>query len=165
MMVIRRFLVIQSLMLWQGGFLFYATFVVPTGTKVLGGAFEQGRITRFVAETLNWVGLAAVAVFVWELIQAPPRSRSLRRWLWASWLVMAVGLAALFLIRPHLLELVDFEDSTFPDRRLFHFWHRIYLWISTSQWAAGLVFVIALLCSWRRDDALNSYIIGDVRPP
>jgi hypothetical protein len=164
MTTLRRFIVIQALMLWQGGFLFYAAFVVPTGAKVLGGAFEQGRITQFVADTMNWVGLAAIVVFAWELLHAPPRPGSLKRLLWITWLVMAAGLASLFSIRLQLLELVDFEDSTFPDRRLFHFWHRIYLWISTLQWAAGLIFVMALVYSWRRSDALNSYIIGDDRP-
>jgi hypothetical protein len=161
MTLLRRFLVVQSLMLWQGGFLFYAAFVVPTGTKVLGGSFEQGRITRFVSESINWVGLAAVVVFAWELLHEPTRSRSLKRWLWGSWFIMAAGLASLYLIRLRLLELVDFEGSTFPDRRLFHFWHRIYLWIITLQWAAGLVFVVGLIRSWRRNDAGNSYIIGD----
>ena len=53
MTILRRFFVLQSLMLWQGGFLFYAAVVVPIGTDVLGGSFEQGRITRFVTEQMN----------------------------------------------------------------------------------------------------------------
>ena len=42
---LRRFLVVQALLLWQGGFLFYAAFVVPAGTEVLGSAAAQGAIT------------------------------------------------------------------------------------------------------------------------
>ena len=52
MLLLRRLLVVQLLMLWQGGFLFYVVFVVPVGTDVLGSSFEQGRITRFVTHSL-----------------------------------------------------------------------------------------------------------------
>ena len=37
-LTLRRFLVVQALMLWQGGFLFYTSAVVPTGTNLLGAA-------------------------------------------------------------------------------------------------------------------------------
>ena len=38
MSTFRRFLVIQALILWQGGFLFYAAVVVPTGSKVFSSS-------------------------------------------------------------------------------------------------------------------------------
>ena len=48
MVVVRRFVVVQALLLWQGGFLFYAAIVVPVGTDELGSAFAQGKITARV---------------------------------------------------------------------------------------------------------------------
>ncbi len=152
MTLIRRFLVIQLLMLWQGGFLFYAAFVVPIGTDVLGGSFEQGRITGFVAATMNVIGAMAVLVFAWELLLAPaPRPRQ-RFWLWASWAALAAGLVALFLLRPRMLELVDFEAPQRLDHGRFRFLHRAYLWISAVQWFAALIFAFVLLRSWRVAD-------------
>lgn len=161
-MLLRRFLVVQMLMLWQGGFLFYASFVVPTGTEVLGNSFEQGRITRHVSMSMNWVGLVALAVFAWDIL----RCRSARApglCLWGSWLVMALGLAALFAIHPRLLELVDFSTSTFEDRGRFRFWHRTYLWICTFQWLAGLIYTVATLTAWRQLDRAQRDAINDAR--
>jgi len=153
MMLLRRFLVWQMLMLWQGGFLFYAAVVVPIGTDVLGGSFEQGSITRFVTRTLNWIGVAAVAVFAWELSQAPARGRRQRWLLWGCWLVMASGLAALFLLHPYLMERVDFEKSKIIGKRDdFRSLHGVYLTISTVQWAAALIFALVLISSWRSVD-------------
>jgi hypothetical protein len=152
MTLLRRFLVVQLLMLWQGGFLFYAAFVVPTGTDVLGGKFAQARITRFVAGDLNWIGVAAIAVFVWDLLQSVSGRR---RWLWGSVIVMGATLAALFAIRSHLLEVVDFSAPTFQDDGHFRFWHRTYLWMCTVQWAAGLVYAFTLLDSWRRVEQMT----------
>jgi hypothetical protein len=152
MTMVRRFLVIQLLMLWQGGFLFYAAFVVPVGTDVLGGSFEQGRITRLVAPTLNLLGAAALAVFAWELLHAPASRRSQKYWLRSSWAVLAAGLVGLFLLHPRMLELVDFESSRKLDRDRFRFLHRTYLWISAIQWLAGLVFAFVLLRSWQTTD-------------
>src|SRR4051794_27557099 len=113
MTILRRFLVVQMIMLWQGGFLFYAAVVVPIGTEVLGGSFEQGAITRFVTQKLNWIGVAAVGVFGWELLASQPPSRRQRRLLWGSWLILSVGLVALFLVHPLLMDRVDFAKSKF----------------------------------------------------
>jgi hypothetical protein len=152
MTVFRRFLVIQALMLWQGGFLFYAAVVVPIGTDVLGSSLAQGRITRLVTNWLNLFGLVAVAIFAWEFLEAPAASKRVRRWLWGMWLIFAGGLGALFLIHIRLEGLVDFNEETIEDLTLFHLWHRTYLWISTIQWVAGLLFTALLMSSWRRSD-------------
>ncbi len=151
MTLLRRFLVIQMLMLWQGGFLFYSAFVVPEGAEVLGGSFAQGRITRLVTVSMNWVGVTALCLFSWDLLLGR-HSGWRRQWLWGSLLVMALGLAALFPIHERLLELVDFQNGDFEDRRVFRFWHRTYLWISTFQWIAGLIFAFVLVVSWRKVD-------------
>ena len=60
-------------MLWQGGFLFYAAVVVPTGTEVLG-SFEQGRVTRHVTDWLN--GIGAVTLSSWPGTSGLTRGRA-----------------------------------------------------------------------------------------
>lgn len=150
--LLRRFLVIQMLMLWQGGFLFYALIVVPAGTEVLGSALAQGRITRVVAASMNVIGAVAMLVFAWELRQGPATRRAIRYWLWGSWAVMAAGLIALFLLYPRLHELVDFDASRHLDRGRFYWLHRVYLLISTAQWVASVVFAVVLLQAWRAND-------------
>lgn len=150
--LLRRFLVIQMLMLWQGGFLFYALIVVPAGTEVLGSALAQGRITRVVAASMNVIGAVAMLVFAWELRQGPATRRAIRYWLWGSWAVMAAGLIALFLLYPRLHELVDFDASRHLDRGRFYWLHRVYLLISTAQWVASVVFALVLLKAWQNGE-------------
>ncbi len=152
MALVRRFFVLQLLMLWQGGFLFYAAFVVPVGTEVLGSALEQGRITRFVSETINEIGVIALIIFALDLLHESPKSSLRKSWLWGSWTLMAVALLALFAVHQRLLELVDFVNSSIEDHPRFYFWHRVYLWIITIQWTAGLVYTILILSSWRNND-------------
>ena len=106
MQLLRRFLVIQALMLWQGGFLFYAAVVVPTGTDVLG-SFQQGRVTRNVTDTMNVIGAITLAVLAWDQIRSPARRRA--RWL--LWAMLASGLVALFLIHPLIERYVDFSAA------------------------------------------------------
>jgi hypothetical protein len=154
MVTFRRFLVLQFLMLWQGGFLFYASVVVPTGTEVLGGSFEQARITRLVTPKLNGIGIVALAVFAWEIAAAAPKSRRQRRILRVTWIVMAAGLLALLLLHPRLAERVNFETSKIADRGEFQVLHRVYLWVSTLQWLAAFTFAIVLVASWKSIDRL-----------
>jgi len=153
MTLLRRFLVLQLLMFWQGGFFFYALVVVPIGSDVLGGKFEQGKITRLVSADMNLAGIAALAVFAWEFLA---EGRKAPRWRWlllSSWLIMAAGLTALMLLHPRMLEMIDVENSRFNVPRIeFRVLHRTYLWISTAQWAAGLLFALALIQSWRKTD-------------
>lgn len=144
MLLFRRFLVVQFLMLWQGGFLFYVVFVVPVGTEVLGSSFEQGRITRFVTGSINLTGVIALAFIALDLLCSGRRNRLL----WFCWIAMTILLVAQFAIRSHLMTLVNFDERTFPDHAVFYSWHRVYLWISTVQWAIGVVLVVGLLRAW-----------------
>ena len=45
MPVLRRFMLLVSLMFWQGGFMFYGGVVVEVGSRILGSELEQGFIT------------------------------------------------------------------------------------------------------------------------
>jgi hypothetical protein len=152
MTTLRRFASLQMLMLWQGGFLFYTSVVVPVGTEVLGGSFEQSRITRQVTGLINLIGLVALAALAAEAAWhgGSPRQKA---WIWGAWMAMALGLLFLFFVRERLLELVSYPDGAFVDRARFYGWHRVYLWISTFQWLAALVFCWTMIRAWRERDA------------
>lgn len=147
MTTLRRFLVLQLLMLWQGGFLFYATFVVPAGTEVLGSAEAQGTITTRVTDSLNRVGVAALALMLWEVIAT--WSGPKRRVRVAIWLVMVLGQGILFYLHLELDGMMDGDRSFVVRRASFYPVHRCYLWTSTVQWVAGLAFVWFMLHCWR----------------
>ena len=80
---LRRFLVFQAFLLWQGGFLFYTAVVVPIGTDVLGSALVQGLITRRVTDWMNLFGAVWALAFAWDVAACrdPDRRRRLARWL------------------------------------------------------------------------------------
>jgi hypothetical protein len=151
-LTLRRFLVVQALLLWQGGFLFYASFVVPAGTQLLGAA-GQGAITARVTDVLNVIGFVSLAVLALELgcTRDPNRRRTARRWwIWAVALVCQGLLVYLHLL---LDALMDDDRRRVLIGTAFHPLHGAYLWVSTVQWVAGLLLAWALLRAWREEDA------------
>src|SRR5438067_11181166 len=99
MRVIWRFLVVAALMFWQGGFTFYSAVVVPLGQDIFGK--RQGFLTREVTDYLNLAGAIALLLLAWDVAAVSDRPfRRLLRWL--CWAVMAVGLAVLLWLQPHL---------------------------------------------------------------
>lgn len=158
MTLARRFLVIAALMFWQGGFVFYASIVVPVGTQLLGSAKEQGFLTRRVAQQINVAGAIALLPLAWDVLAAPDpslRRRSVR------WLACAGMLAALFVLmwlHPQLDRLLSPDDDPIRqiyDRPAFRFRHRWYLWVITIQWGLGLVYLAMTLWSWRAADRVD----------
>jgi hypothetical protein len=151
MTILRRFLVIQALLLWQGGFLFYAAVVVPIGTDV-HGSFEQGRLTRHVTDWMNLIGAAALIILAWDQLSRSG-SRTCRRGLWGTWLAMLASLAALALLHVKVESYIDFSgQGGIADYAAFYSWHRVYLYIATGQWLVGLAYVVLLLRDWRLAD-------------
>jgi hypothetical protein len=146
---LRRFLVLVALMFWQGGFLFYAAVVVPIGQSVLGSHFEQGMITRQVTTYLNLAGCVSLFILGWDIRASKAFSRRGRL---ISWTVMAICLVALMALHEHLAQLIDTEAHELLEPHVFRLGHRIYLWVSTLQWVAGLVFTGWTLKAWRAQD-------------
>ncbi len=148
--LIRRFLVIAALMFWQGGFLFYASVVVPLGQAVFGS--EQGFLTQRVTNYMNLAGAVALLVVAWDLA-VTNGSRWQRRLLWACWLVSVVGLIGLAVLHPRMDGFLDSDNVRVLNRATFHPLHRIYLWISTGQWVAMLIYLALALRGWQQADS------------
>jgi hypothetical protein len=145
MPIVRRFLVLQALMLWQGGSLFYAAVVVPTGTEVLG-SFQQGSVTRHVTDAMNLIGVVCLLILAWDQLQSLPTFRRTR---WTLWSCQAVMLAGLFWLHGKVERLVDFSaNGHIADYPVFYLWHRVYLYATTAQWLIGLVNVMVMLRVW-----------------
>jgi hypothetical protein len=138
--VLRQFVVVQSLLLWQGGFVFYATVVVPVGTHLLGAA-AQGAVTARVTVALNALGVAALAALALDLRAGGGRAR------WACWGFAALCQALLFAL--HALLRARLDDAT---SRTFYELHRAYLLASAAQWLAVAALAALTLRAWRAAD-------------
>ncbi len=152
MIVLRRIVVFQFLLLWQGGFLFYTAVVVPIGTGVLDSAATQGMITARVTDLLNLFGVITLAALGLELglSRDPRRGRTAARyWCWG----IAIICQALLLYFHQLLEaFMDPERTRVVIRPPFYPVHRLYLWTSTIQWLACLLLMGLTVAAWRAED-------------
>jgi len=141
---IRRFLTLQALLLWQGGFVFYAAVVVPVGTDVLGSSAMQGAVTQQVTNWLNRLGVAALCILAWDVAFTSPR-RTIR---WITWGGTAGLLAVLFFLHAVLDSNFDSTRKISADPATFKTVHITYLWVSTIQWLLSLVFAWSTLRAW-----------------
>jgi hypothetical protein len=151
MVLFRRLLLLWLLMFWLGGFTFYAAVVVPVGTEVLGSAFEQGWITRRVTNWLNVAGAVALASWAWDLAAEPAPTRMRQRLRWLLWLLLVLALAVLVALHPWMDALLD-AGAWNDNHDTFRTVHRVYLWLSSAQWAVAIVLSIATLRTWRAAD-------------
>jgi hypothetical protein len=152
MITLRRLLVVQVLLLWQGGFLFYTAVVVPTGTAVLGSAAAQGAITARVTDVLNLLGVVGLAVLAIELglTRDPAARQTEARW-WCWW-IMFLCQGLLFAFHRLLDAFMDPERTHVVIHPPFYPVHRMYLWATTILWLACLIFSWLTLLAWRAED-------------
>jgi hypothetical protein len=148
--MLRRFLVMTALLFWQGGFLFYSSVVVPIGQEMLGTT--QAFVTRRVTQSLNLAGAVALVVLLPDALARGAGSRLRKRLRLAAWVGMAVALGTLVWMHPHLDAFLDHELHIVEDHKGFRPWHRVYLWVSTIQWALGVVYLWLTIGAWRDDD-------------
>jgi hypothetical protein len=148
----RRFLVLVALMFWQGGFTFYAAVVVPLGQEVLQSHIEQGFITRRVTNYLNLTGAITLVCLAWDIRASRDAIGARRCVRWGAWLGMTVALVALVWLHPALDSLLEPEAKSVLDRAHFRSLHRLYLWLSTLQWACAVVYSMLTLAAWRAAD-------------
>jgi len=156
MITLRRLLVIQALLLWQGGFLFYTAVVVSTGTAVLGSAAAQGAITARVTDSLNIVGVVTLAILAADLGlgRDPAARRTAARW--ACWWVAFLCQGLLFAFHRLLDSYMDPQRSHVAIGPPFRYVHILYLWASTIQWFACLILTWLTLWAWRAEDLRDS---------
>jgi hypothetical protein len=153
--LVRRFCVLAALMFWQGGFTFYAAVVVPIGQENLGHQEQGIFITREVTNYLNLSGAAALLLLAWELVESGDLSRWRIWWRWFAWAGMLGILLGLIWLHPRLEHLLDLDARGFVSseaHRAFGPLHRLYLWLSTVQWACALGFAVLTLQAWRAED-------------
>ena len=161
MTMLRRYLVLVTLMFWQGGFTFYSAVVVHVGNEVLGSHLEQGLVTRSVTNYLNLAGVVALVLMGWEIASANDPSVR-RRWLrWALWAVLVLALVLLAWMHLRLDDLIELDSSRIANRPRFRELHNWYLHISTVQWAGSLILVAATLLAWRTEDMQHRLPAGD----
>jgi hypothetical protein len=148
----RRFLVLVALMFWLGGFTFYASIVVPIGTRVLRSTLRQGFITREVTRDLNIAAAIGLLPLAWDVLVRRDPARWRRRSLIALWLFMAGCQVVLFALHAHLDSMLGTKGLLVHDPELFRPSHRAYLWIHTVQWGAALLFIPLMLRGWQVED-------------
>jgi hypothetical protein len=152
MIAVRRFVVLQALLIWQGGFLFYAAVVVPTGTEILGSAAAQGTITARVTDALNLLGLLALAVLAFDLRwnRDPIHKRTEIRWWCWSLALLCQGL--LFYFHYLLDAFMDPARTRIVINPPFRPVHRMYLWTVSAQWFLCLLLLWFNVRAWRSED-------------
>lgn len=150
MLSLRRFLVLQSFLAWQGGFFFYATFVVPIGTEILESASFQGAITQRVTHWLNGLGILSLILMAWD----QSCTCVLQKTRWLNWSVMLFSLVIQLVLHPVLDRLFHPDNFTYEDKEAFKFWHGVYLWTSAVQWFAGLLAMWLMIRAWHNESAV-----------
>lgn len=143
----RRFVFLLTVFFWQGGFTFYTAVVVPIGTRELDSPVEQGFITREVTNYLNLAGGVCLTFWAIEL-WCQNHVTTYRRLRWALWGVLAVGLVVLIAMHPVLDSMLIVENHDIVNPPRFRLLHRIYLWISTVQWFAGIALLHRTVAAW-----------------
>jgi hypothetical protein len=144
-----RFFWLQCLILWQGGFVFYAAVVVPIGTELLASPATQGLITLRVTPWLNAFGVAYLLIAALEQSVADDghSPRILARW-WL-WIGLAVGQYLLFPLHDVLLFFMNDGLDYVQMRPQFQFTHGVYLSISTVLWVLALFHAGLTLAAWQ----------------
>lgn len=142
----RRLLAILAFAFWFGGLTFYALVVIPTAHGVLKSHLRVGFITQQVTHWINGAATVALFLLLWEMIATwGNRARRVRL---ATLLLMALAQVALFVLHPVLDRFLDPQTRDIANPDQFYGLHRVYLIVTTVQWAAALVHLGAWLRAW-----------------
>lgn len=161
--VLRRLILLLSLMMWQGGFMFYGGVVVPVGAAVLGSHLQQGFVTQRVTNYLNGIGAVALVAWAWDL--AVGRSPVRRRLRWGAWGLLALLMVVLAQIHLRLDGLLDADDFHVLNQSAYRIFHRWYLSISTGQWVVSIFLLGWTLWAWQIEGGHGDTIPGAAHKP
>jgi hypothetical protein len=154
MRVLRRFATLCLMGWWLGGLTFYTTAVIRAAHQVVGSSTRVGFVTQRVTTELNWIGAAALALMLWDGLSSWRSAGRPARWgLAVSWSVAAIAHAGLFLLHAHLDGMLDLQARQVREGMPFHGPHEAYEALVGVEWGAGLVYLLAALTGWRREDA------------
>jgi hypothetical protein len=142
--IFRRFLVLAALCFSFGGFTFYASVVVPLGSRVLD-ATAQGFVTQQVTHYINASAAVTIILMTWDAIA----SRRYGSWnenrvLAASIAIAATCCLSLVALHGRLDMLLNGNEFVVTDPTRFYQLHQVYLWLSIVQWAAFLAMIAVL---------------------
>ena len=141
----RRFVLFIAIAFSFGGFTFYTSVVVPTGTDVFD-ATTQGFITRRVTHVLNLSAAITLAILIWELAATYGLRPRWQRVTFIGLLVVySLCLAALIILHPQLDAMLDIKNQSVNKPEQFYQLHRAYLWVSTIEWLSTIG-MIGLIC-------------------
>lgn len=149
----RRYCYVLLMAAWMGGFTFYALIVIPTAERVLDSMRDTGFITQQVTRWLNLIGAGVLLVlpclFATSWRRQPSR---LRFGVAATWVIMLLAQAGLFLTHPLIDRLLEAQGHQLHHFEQFEKMHTVYLVFATVQWSAALLQIWLMLMLWRRQD-------------
>jgi hypothetical protein len=148
-MMVRRTLLLMLFALWQGGFMFYGAIVVPVGARVLESETEQGFITQQVTQWLNGCGFVALACWLWELLTDRRRLFGPRAILWTT---LFASLVTQVTLHRRMGVFLDADGHSVVEPERFYSHHRVYLMLSTMQWAGAIALLTMTLNAWAQSD-------------
>ena len=143
----------------MGGFTFYSLIVIPTAERVLDSMRDTGFITQQVTRWLNLIGIGVLLILSW-LLMADWREqrRRLRFSLAATWAIMVLAQAGLFITHPLIDQLLEAQGHKLHHFEQFEKLHTVYLVFATVQWSAALLQIWLMLMIWRLQDAKRSSV-------
>ena len=152
-----RFVLLCAMGLWIGGLSFYALRVIKAAHQVIGNHTRVGFITQRATRDLNLIGAGALALMAWNGWAAGRAAGTRIRVLLAlSWLTAAAAHAAVFLIHARLDGMLDGPSRQVREGVAFHGPHETYLIATAVEWGSALVYLLAALAAWSRQDSVSS---------
>ncbi|MCP4099338.1 MAG: hypothetical protein GY748_24200 [Planctomycetaceae bacterium] len=133
-----RITLLFAFAIWWGGFTFYASVVVPVGSEILGSSRTQGFITQVVTHWLNVASALTILMLALDLWLNRQARKTFNFVLETGIAIgLLICLATLVFLHPKMDELISLAGETISDEAEFYKIHRVYLWVSTIQWALG----------------------------
>jgi hypothetical protein len=157
MRVFRRFVTLCAMGWWLGGLTFYSLVVIRAAHQIVGSHAKVGFITQKATMALNVIGAGALILMLWNALASWRTSGSwIRKGLAASWIAAAAAHAWAFLLHARLDAMLDFQARQVQEGVSFRGPHETYLIATSIEWVASLVYLLAALAAWRREDSVSS---------
>ncbi|MGY8769614.1 MAG: hypothetical protein ACKVH8_14450 [Pirellulales bacterium] len=159
----QQYVTLLSIVLWLGGFTFYAACVVRVGSFVVGGT-EQGYVTQLVTNALQSIAVVMLCLVLVDIcLYARTNLKAVTLLRIIGWLVMAVSTAILFVVHAQMDALLNVSTMESPEDSLFSPLHQRYQFVITFYWFASM-FELGLLLHTHKRFALLSEDAANMGP-